>query len=391
MGLSIKFMQCNSHCVNCYENKIREQISPHYDINRVVENLQREIGNHDAVTIHGGEPLLINVNHLERLLDIIYRAKGQTGIQTNLLALNEYHIELFKKYRTHVGISLDGIDAESNVSRGYNPEPVFVNIDRLHEQHIQMSTIIVLWRTNARDIPDLVETLIDYGISDFRVNPGIPFCDPEMEIDNADLFGVWKLLFDRYLRVTINPVRDIIDLLMGHKNGTCNFSGCDPYRTTAEVTLYEDGTFGNCLKSGSALDGFRSCRADERSQSRQEMLHQISIEHGGCGGCRFWPICQGGCPGEAEEFDWRNKTRFCKAWRDIFSYIESKIKALFPNAALTSDAGGLSSADILSSLKSSTWQQQFRINPLNIKPAPQQGHGDCPHGDSHGDHTDGIN
>ena len=383
-------MKCNSKCVNCYENAIRDQITPHYNLDRVIESLNREIKNHDTVTIHGGEPLMIDVNHLDRLLDIIYRAKGQTGIQTNLQLLNEYHIELFKKYKTHVGISIDGLHEKSNRSRGYNPEPVFASIERLQNEKISMSAIIILWKSNAREVTELVEALATYGIKDFRINPGIAFCDPELEVDNYELYCAWKRLFDGWMHLTINPIRDIIDLLMGHKNSTCNFSGCDPYRTSAEVTLYEDGTFGNCLKSGSALDGFRSCRADERVCSRQDMLRQLSIERGGCGGCRFWSICQGGCPGEAVDFDWRNKSRFCEAWRDIFKYVESRLRGMFPNIALASDIRDISAGGVLSSIDKSTWQQQYKKNILSISPQPAtNGHGDIPHGDSHGDHNDG--
>jgi len=385
--------------VNCYENRIRDEITPHYDIERVIQNLKAVIKNHDCVTIHGGEPLMIDLNHLERLLEIVYQEKLQTGIQSNLLLVTDKHIELFKRYRTHVGISIDGITNDYNSSRGYDPIHVLHNIDRLKNSGVAMSAIIVLWKTNSAGIMELIEYLVDKGIRDFRINPGIGFCDPKVELDSDTLYRAWLRVAEGFSDpdLSINPFRDMIDLLMGHKNATCNFSGCDPYRTCSEVTLYEDGTFGNCLKPGSALDGFRSMRADTEIKPRQEALQQISFEHGGCGGCKYWTCCHGGCPGEAINFDWRNKSRFCEAWHKLFAYFEDKIKSLFPNALTASDFRSKDAGpkDTLTSLDGSTWRQNTRKNPLDllkkIEAAPVKGneHGDSPHGDAHGDHTDG--
>ncbi|QWK20800.1 hypothetical protein [Thermus antranikianii] len=55
-----------------------------------------------------GEPLLIPKADLERLFAFGLERYGQNGIQTNGALIDEDHIALFRKYRVHVGFSIDG-------------------------------------------------------------------------------------------------------------------------------------------------------------------------------------------------------------------------------------------------------------------------------------------
>ena len=216
MSLSVKFMACNAGCLNCYENTIRESIVRDYDIRKVSERLKQNLDGSGGVTIHGGEPLLIDSLDLESLFQIIHGKFGSTGVQTNLLLLNKRHIELFKKYRTHVGISIDGLDADSNKSRGYDPEKVLKNIKLLIDNKIGCSAIVVVWKYNKDQINRLLTTLIDLGIMDIRLNPGISFCDSESECTPAELLEVYRESFHLIRpELSLLPHRDIIDLLLG--------------------------------------------------------------------------------------------------------------------------------------------------------------------------------
>jgi len=406
MGLSVKFMACNAGCKNCYENDIREEIQKGYDFKRVIARLNDFLGrgNCGQVTLHGGEPLLIDIQHIRQLFELIYDKTKQTGIQTNLLNLSQYHIELFKKYRTHVGVSLDGFDTESNKSRGYEVEKILENLQWLKSENISCSVIAVIWKSNCESMVEFLTKILDLGIKDIRLNPGIGFCDVENEVTPLQLFKVWEDAIQCCFSPEINllPHRDIIDMLLGFSDSTCNFSGCDPHMTSAEETLYEDGQLGNCLKPGSARDGFRSMRADQKNNVRQELLQQIAIDKGGCGGCKYWQICKGGCPGEAISFDWRNRTRFCQAWYWFFESIETRLKTLFPNLLTVTDFSPEkpASKDVLETIAGSTWRRNKMAQIWELKKRLKNSdiisdgsqkclnHGDSPHGDRHGDHTD---
>src|SRR5690606_30332188 len=68
---------------------------------------------------------------------------------------------------------------------------------------------------------------------------------------------------------------------------------------------------------------------------RYEVLPQIPMEDGGCKGCRYWRNCFGGCPAEGIGGDWRNRTRFCKAYYGLFDEAEKALKRLMPNIITT--------------------------------------------------------
>ena len=111
MAYAIKLLNCNAGCKSCYETKLRKTFKEKYNIKAMVESLKIGMeSNKDWNTpnIHGGEPLLIKLGDFELLLKTVYEKYSRTGIQTNLLKLKRGHIKLFKKYKTHVGISMDG-------------------------------------------------------------------------------------------------------------------------------------------------------------------------------------------------------------------------------------------------------------------------------------------
>src|SRR5882672_1324319 len=58
--------------------------------------------------LFGGEPLLVLAPDLERLWAWGLERWGENGIQTNGVLIRDEHIRMFKQYRVHVGISLDG-------------------------------------------------------------------------------------------------------------------------------------------------------------------------------------------------------------------------------------------------------------------------------------------
>jgi uncharacterized protein len=395
MSLSIKVLDCNAGCQSCYENKIRENYNNKYDKKKIIETLNQEMGKYKQVTIHGGEPLLIGFLDLKEMLRVIYKKFKSTGIQTNLLLLKKRHISYFQKYNTHVGVSIDGDTLEMNQGRGYDPAKVIDNIKWLKDSGIKMSIIIVLRKYNAG--PDNIDRLIkflkrlknEFGITDIRCNPGIVY-DESLRIDEEllpyDLGFTYIRLFDFLMNendMSLQPTRDFIDGMMGYNDMT----ECDPYNTTAEVTIMHDGSMGNCLKSGTALDGVASIRTNKYSNVRSEILKQTD-----CKDCKYWFICHGGCPGAAIDNDWRNKTRFCESYKMVYSHIHKKLKNLFPNIHLMPDLypdTGISK----DSLCGSTWKKSHRKNIDSIKKKVDttkiiNGHGDH-HTDSHGDRPHG--
>ncbi|MFX0134755.1 MAG: hypothetical protein ACFFDN_14030, partial [Candidatus Hodarchaeota archaeon] len=194
-------------------------------------------------------------------------------------------------------------------------------------------------------------------------------------------------------RLIYQPIREIVDLLLGTGLSTCTLNECDPYHTLAEVPIFHDGSLGNCLRSGGAIDGIKTLRANKRTLERSEILRQIPQANYGCKDCRFWVICYGGCPGTGVDNDWRNRSRFCDAYRIVFSYIENKLKGIFPNIHLSIDFNKRDSIKYtINSIVGSSYRRDKRKNIDEIrkqiktdsikKDGHQDWHGDIPHQDS---------
>jgi uncharacterized protein len=426
MGIVLKTLSCNGLCGNCYENKIRSTAGPVEDLNldKALDLIRAEAAKPknqrcNAPCLHGGEPLLLPIDKIERFLGVVFDGWGQTSVQTNGTILTAPLIELFKRYKTNIGVSIDGDTAALNRGRwnagGLTDEQiqkktdlVIDNIRTLRDAGISVSVIALLRRHNAtaERIDNFIRFLrrmgTEFGIRDIRTNPVIGFIDEfkDEELKPVELEVAYSAILDALLLTpgvpSWLPYRDIIDLTMGHRNATCNFIGCDPWHTISEQPISAAGYIGTCLKVGGSQDGVFSMSADCKSFEREKFLRQLPMAENGCSGCRYWIACHGGCPGEGADGDYRNHSRFCGAIQGIFSYAEYRLKLIFPNLKTAFDFGAQGSVGPLRSISKSAWQRQHAMTDAEVAElkaapaagAPTGGHGDSPHGDSHGDHLD---
>ena len=433
MGLVLKTLGCNGLCGNCYENKIRAaNTAPEkVDLDAALalihaESLKPKEQRCNAPTLHGGEPLLLPVDRVDRFLSEVYSGWGQSGVQTNGTILNDALIEIFKKYHTNIGISIDGDTAALNRGRWNagklnirqiqeKTDLVMGHIRRLRDCGISVSVIALLRSHNAA--PDRIDEFIrflrrldrEFGVCDLRTNPVISFI-PEFkaeELSPADLLNAYRTIFSAMIAedhpLPWLPYRDFIDLTLGHTRATCNFVGCDPWHTISEQPIGAAGFVGTCLKVGGSQDGVFSMIADERRPERELMLVRVPMTEGGCAGCRYWMACRGGCPGEGADGDYRNKSRFCLAIKGFFEYVETRLRSMFPILKTAFDFGVQDAALPLDSIRKGAWQKQYEMPKEAIAEeaakrraacGPGGGghgdsaHGDRPHQDAHGDHLD---
>jgi len=337
MGLTIKILKCNGLCKSCYENAIRSKHKNFdYDIEKILSRIEeeyRKCPKSRVPCLHGGEPLLLKFDDVRRLLEKIYSLWGSTSIQTNGTLITDEHIELFEQYRTAVGVSIDGDTWELNYGR-WNAKrlskeeiqrktDLVLNImKKMREAGISVSVIALLRKYNARreKIGDFIQFLLrlrdEFGVFWLRTNKVIvhdPKQRAEEELTPDELGEAFCKIADVTLsdsRLQWLPYRDVVDLLTGHYDATCNFTNC-------------------------------------------------------------------------------------KAWQMLFSYVEEKLKAIFPNLRVASDFYPLKPpvSRIFDSISDSTWRSERRKSIEVLKQGitekielipERRGHGDRPHGD----HTD---
>jgi uncharacterized protein len=331
---------CNLSCSYCYEHPIREAGNFNqkpYDLEKMINGLAKEGG---PFGLFGGEPLLTDLETLEGLWKFGFERYKRNGIQTNGTLINDKHIELFKKYNVHVGISMDGPDELNDTRWAGSLEETrrrtkmsMDAIERLSEEKIQFSLIVTLTRLNStpEQLPRLKEW---FRYLDTKGVNGVRLHTLEVEYDSVgETFSltpgrsVEVMLEMAHLEHELKNYRfdmftDIKNLLVGRdSSATCTFRECDPYTTKAVRGINGQGEKQNCGRS--TKEGVVHLKADQEGFERQMALYLTPQEHGGCQGCRFFIMCKGQCPGGGMNYDWRNRSVDCELYYALFSHFEN--------------------------------------------------------------------
>jgi|GEM_PF-1084796 len=367
MSLSLKVAgrRCNAGCEYCYQQVARNELpARETNVKEILETMEKQLETFYSVPyLHGGECLLIGHEKIERILKRIHQEFGRTSIQTNGVFIDDRYIEMFKKYKTSVGVSIDGpppLNRARKVPERDVDEftkEVMDKLKRMREMGIQVSVLSVL--TTYNGLPEQRDTLKDWikwldsiGIVSGRINLAVSNgqCD-DIELTPAQAKEVWVDLFEYTVLENVGwrwkPYRDIPNNLLGQAQGTCVFSTCMYYHAHTEAVVLPDGKSANCTKTGMAQSETYPRNPEIRNTMvkdgkyggiRYNILPQIPQKHGGCKGCKFWHNCLGGCCASAINSDWRNRTKFCQAYYGLFERAETALRGLMPGITLSCDS-----------------------------------------------------
>ena len=342
MSVEIRPLQvkCNIACAYCYQDSMRTAAEPSsYDIGAIKHTL-KEINRPFAV--FGGEPLLIPRKDLEEFFRFGLEEHGHNSIQTNGTLISDEHIELFKRYRVHVGVSVDGPDELNDARKSGNLETTrkqtqksLAAIARLCEAGVPTSLIVTLHRLNASSerLPRLEAWLREsaqLGVKRVRLHL--------LEADNESIRAQYGLSIEENLAVLrhLAPLQhelgdkffdiytDIRQMLLGQdRKATCVWRGCDSYNTEAVQAVDGQGNLTNCGRTNQL--GVDFLKAESHSYERYISLYHTPQEYGGCNGCRFFLFCKGYCPGTAIDNEWRNRTEYCELLKELFVETEEEL------------------------------------------------------------------
>ncbi|MEA3290780.1 MAG: radical SAM protein, partial [Pseudomonadota bacterium] len=334
-------VKCNIQCQYCYQDPQRDagNVLHRFDVEKMKASLAQSGA---EFTIFGGEPLLTPEPVLEELWSFGLDKYGSNGIQTNGTLISDRHVDLFKQYKVNVGISVDGPEDLNDVrwagTRRLTREATartHAAIERLSQEGLTPSLIVTLHKNNATadKLPrmhDWFRWLDSIGITHARLH------DLEVESDavgskyaltpeeQLNAFISFAGLEKELKQLRFDLFEDIRNMLRGRDdNTTCVWNACDPYTTRAVQGVEGSGQRSNCGRTNK--DGIDFVKADQEGFERSLALYYTLYQHGGCGGCRFFLMCKGQCPGGAIGGDWRNRSRECGLWTRLFEHTEQEL------------------------------------------------------------------
>ncbi len=334
-------VKCNIQCQYCYQNPQRDAGNiPHaYDMEKMKAAIEKE---GESFTLFGGEALLVPPEDLETLWSWGFQRFGSNALQTNGTLINDNHIRMFKQYKVGVGISIDGPGELNDVrwvgtlerTREATAKTQRA-IERLCAEGIPPSLIVALHRGNATTdklpiMHDWFRYLESLGVTSARLhvleveNESIQQKYVVSLEENIAAFLSFAQLEEELTTLNFDVFKDMRNLLLGQDNSsTCIWNACDPYTTSAVRGVEGNGSSSNCGRTNK--DGVDFTKSQTEGFERYLALYHTPQAYGGCQGCRFFLMCKGQCPGTAIDGDWRNRTRDCEVWKELYRYLEAKL------------------------------------------------------------------
>lgn len=188
---------------------------------------------HLTISLHGGEPLMQKKRDFSAMCTLFKEVLGNRltlnfSIQTNAMLIDEEWIDLFKKYKIGVGISIDGpaeyhdkfrIDHRGKGTHSRVIEKIaLLNNDSYFKN--KLSALCVINPDNSAEkiyrhfIDDLNINSMDFIFPDYHYQSLPPFTPETLFKFVEELFYAWKK--SDYHRISINFFDAILSLLDGN-------------------------------------------------------------------------------------------------------------------------------------------------------------------------------
>jgi uncharacterized protein len=371
-------------------------------MDKMLASLEK-IGGSSGFTVFGGEPLLTPLADLEKFLESSFKLSGSSGVQTNASLITEAHFEMFEKYKTHVGVSIDG-PAELNDARRLETLEATRSatakscaaLEELLRREIPCSLILTLHSLNAsrsriKLLLSWLQTLAELGLQNARLHL-LEVDSPEaakLALGEEEAFEALVTLHraEPMLGIHFDIFKEMLALLRGDdESTTCIWNACDPQTTAAVQAVGPQGELLNCARTYKTDVSW--LKSETPSYARQLALYATPFADGGCADCRFFLMCKGQCPGEAMLGDPRNRSANCGIWFRLFEHLEA--------ALLATRELPLSLAPHRKQIEAAAlweWEAGRQVSIRRASALASRGSGfnsssAVEHGDAHGDHTD---
>ncbi len=367
---------CNLSCTYCYAETIlpgKNQLDKNLFTNELYRNtitkmLTETKSDFLDIVFHGGEPLLHSAEWFDEACSFAVEKateldkKVYFSMQSNLTLLRDKHIEVFRKYRLKIGVSLDGDKETHNAMRGKFTITA-ANIKKLQDDDLFGGVIVVISHHNWNKMPFFFRQLQEMNIRTFHMN----IASTVGRGNPMEALGADK---------TFIAFRDCVDCMLVHKGEIIDTRMLDkidqflnPPKTTDEtftklrcdnifchagvtmIAVQNDGNVFPCGCAGSSgnmknfkLDNFSSDNEND-PVAYFEKLKKFHTKkekyYNECVSCPAKFICEHGCPA-FDHTDPETPENTCLATKHLYKYLHTIDRNLLEELIFVHEAKTLS-------------------------------------------------
>ncbi|MCB0539310.1 MAG: radical SAM protein [Bacteroidetes bacterium] len=352
---------CNLSCTYCYAETLlpnktyTNSLFTNELYRKTVTKLLVETNNDFLdIVFHGGEPLLNSPEWFEEACSFAIQKAEELGkkvyftMQSNVTILRHAHVEVFKKYKVLVGVSLDGDKKTHNEMRG-KFEITAKNIKKLQEAGLFSGVIVVISHHNWDRVPILFKQLDKMEINIFHLNIAstVGRGDPMEPLGTDKTFRAFKDCLDQMLLykgkiVDTRLVRKLSQFITPPESveETLQQLRCDNMFCHAGVTMVSvknDGDVFPCGCAGSS-GNMKKFKLDNMAKEDKvdpssyfdllKMFHAKKEKYyTECVKCPAKFVCEHGCPA-FDHTDPVTPENTCQATKKLYQYLLSLDKSL---------------------------------------------------------------
>lgn len=364
--------QCNLRCRYCFYHDVlqkrggelpplqREQRMHPETLEQVVAKGMSYAQGEITFAFQGGEPTLAGLDFYRRLIELEQRYNTRrllvhNTIQTNGMVIDREWAQFFAKNGFLVGLSLDGNKEANDRYRldggGKGSYHRILQAAQLFDRYeVAYNILTVVTGQTARSIRRIYSF---YQRSGFRYLQFIPCLDPLGEMRGQEdysltprsygdflnaLFDLWYPDMAAYLtgrgpRVSIRYFDNLLLMLLGNPPESCGMVGICSRQNVVEA----DGSVYPCdfyvldrLRLGNLVTD-----SMEQIEERREALGFVAASRAipqRCAGCRWYPLCRGGCRRDRDEGDRLGDNYFCESFQMFFPHAIQRLEELASRA-----------------------------------------------------------
>lgn len=354
--------ECNLRCSYCYyQDKVRLYDEHSYLPLDLLEKAIKEyieINDNEQIVFdwHGGEPLLVGLNYLKKIVEIQRKYRGNkhiyNTIQTNATLLTVDFADFFKDNNFLVGVSIDGpqdVHDKFRKDKGGNPTflKVMRGIELLHRYAVDFNTLTTISKAGEGRGLDVYSFLKNIGSRYMQFMPVYEYVDGMNNIASPDdvqsVLASWSVspfeygkfmcdIFDCWVRndvgsYFVNLFDSTLANYCGMNPGTCVYSETCGANAVMEHNgdiypcdhfVYPHYKLGN-VKESSLREIVSSENATRFGIDKRNSLPAQCLR------CVYYFACHGECPKHRFAMSDKNESglnSLCEGLYYFFSHVD---------------------------------------------------------------------